>query len=92
MEYLNCPRCHLSIYQRPNDWRAKSCPRCSRHLGDASPLFSTPLPTRLLGAPLEFATSTSTWEHTPAAEREPAQTSVLERPGRRAENGARTGF
>lgn len=91
MEYLNCPRCRLSIYQRTNDWRAKSCPRCSRHLGDASPLFSTPLPLRLLGAPLEFAASMSTWEPT-AAEREPAPTSVLEHPGLRAANGARTGF
>jgi hypothetical protein len=41
MRYLNCPKCGLSVIQRPGVSSDPSCPRCRGRSGVAVPMYET---------------------------------------------------
>ena len=48
MAYLNCPTCRLTVYRPALSLGDEDCPRCRAKLGQASRLFRSSLPPRLL--------------------------------------------
>ena len=48
MAYLNCPTCRLTVYRPALALGDEDCPRCRAKLGQASRLFRSSLPPRLL--------------------------------------------
>jgi hypothetical protein len=50
MAYLNCPTCRLTVYSPTLSATSEECPRCRAKLGEASRLFRSALPPRLLEA------------------------------------------
>jgi hypothetical protein len=50
MAYLNCPTCRLTVYSPTLSATSEECPRCRAKLGQASRLFRSAVPPRLLQA------------------------------------------
>jgi hypothetical protein len=50
MAYLNCPTCRLTVYSPTLSATSEECPRCRAKLGQASRLFRSAMPPRLLEA------------------------------------------
>jgi hypothetical protein len=55
LAYLNCTRCRLSIEQDHGRPDLQDCPRCLAKLGEAIPLFRSPLPLSDLFGTVEAA-------------------------------------
>lgn len=44
MTYLNCPRCGLSVVERPGRGTEATCPRCRGRAGIQVPMYATDRP------------------------------------------------